>query len=97
MPAEVAGVPVVGICHRRKMVIVRTDTTIKCLELLAGCFAICCWGKDKAQCCVFLKMDNVSAVRYINHLGGTKSRALADLAKNFCGFCLENQISVTAE
>lgn len=70
---------------------------INCLELLAGSFAIKCWTKDSIRSCVLLKMDNVSAVRYINHLGGTRSRALSDLAANFWQYCLDRQISVTAE
>lgn len=70
---------------------------INCLELLAGSFAIKCWTKDKVSCHVLLKMDNVSAVRYINHLGGTKSRVLADMARELWHFCLDNEISVTAE
>ncbi|KAJ1184455.1 hypothetical protein NDU88_001261 [Pleurodeles waltl] len=42
-------------------------------------------------------MDNVSAVQYINRLGVTRSKALGDLLKDFCHFCLAHQISVTAE
>lgn len=42
-------------------------------------------------------MDNVSAVRYINHLGGTRSKALSDLAANFWQYCLNRHISLTAE
>lgn len=47
---------------------------INCLELMAGSFAIKCWTKEKVSCNVLLKMDNVSAVRYNNHLGGTNPR-----------------------
>lgn len=70
---------------------------INCLELLAGSFAVRCWTRDRVQSCVLLKMDNISAVRYVNHVGGPRSLALADLAKAFWEYCLNHHISVTAE
>lgn len=42
-------------------------------------------------------MDNISAVRYINKLGGTKSSVLAEIAKDFWHYCLTRQISFVAE
>lgn len=42
-------------------------------------------------------MDNVSAVRYVNHLGGTRSSALVYQASDFWSFCLEKNIMVHAE
>nr|XP_006002748.2 PREDICTED: uncharacterized protein LOC102348257 isoform X3 [Latimeria chalumnae] len=53
--------------------------------------------KDRVQFCILLKMDNVSAVRYINHLGGTRSMILAHPAREFWEFCLRHQNSVRAE
>lgn len=70
---------------------------INCLELLAGSSAICCLSPQKTDCCILLRMDNISAVRYVNKLGGTKSRMLAEIAKDFWHFCLQNRISVVAE
>ncbi|KAM4748674.1 LOW QUALITY PROTEIN: uncharacterized protein WCC33_006046 [Rhinophrynus dorsalis] len=70
---------------------------INCLELLAGSFALKSLAKDRVHCCVLLKMDNISAVRYINKLGGTKSKPLAELAKEFWHFCLDRDISIVAE
>lgn len=66
---------------------------INCLELLAGSFAIQCWTKDAVRSCVLLKMDNMSAVRYINHLGSTQSKALSNLATNFWQYCLDHHVS----
>lgn len=42
-------------------------------------------------------MDNISAVNDINHLGGTRSKALSDLVTSFWQYCLDHQVSVTAE
>lgn len=70
---------------------------INCLVLLAGSFAIKSFLKDQVKCCVLLKMDNLSAVRYVNKMGGPRSKGLADLAKEFWRFCLEKEISVQAQ
>ena len=35
-----------------------------------------------------VSMDNVAAVWYVNHLGGTKSKVLADLTTQFWEYCL---------
>lgn len=48
-------------------------------------------------CCVLLRMDNVSAVRYINSLGVTRWKPLADLVRNFWHFSLDRHISLQAE
>ena len=55
---------------------------INCLELLTGSFAVHALTSDRVSCSVLLKMDNVSTIRYINCLGGTRSKALANLARN---------------
>lgn len=46
------------------------------------------------QSCVLLKMDNVAAVRYMNRLGGTRSRALSNMARDLWEYCLSNNISI---
>lgn len=70
---------------------------INTLELLAGYFAISRFAKDKVNYCIWLRMGNVSAVWYVNHMGGTRSSALAWLSKNFLGSCLDRNIMVQAE
>ncbi|KAM4705063.1 LOW QUALITY PROTEIN: uncharacterized protein WCC33_009911 [Rhinophrynus dorsalis] len=73
------------------------DLHINCLELLAGSFALKSLAKDRVHCCILLKMDNISAVQYINRLGGTKSKQLAELAKDFWHFCLDRNVTIQAE
>ncbi|KAJ1215924.1 hypothetical protein NDU88_003530, partial [Pleurodeles waltl] len=46
---------------------------INYLELLAGSFAIKSLTSDKVCYSILLRMDNISAVQYINRLGGTGS------------------------
>ena len=43
---------------------------INCLELLAGSFAVKSFTKNRLYVHVRHRMDNTSAVAYVNHLGG---------------------------
>ena len=69
---------------------------INCLELLAGSFAIKCFAKDKTNIHIQLFMDNVTALTFINKMGGTKSRVLASLSRDLWQWCLQRQITVSA-
>ena len=69
---------------------------INCLELLAGSFAIKCFAKDKTNIHIQLLMDNVTALTFINKMGGTTSRALASLSCDLWEWCLQRQITVSA-
>ncbi|XP_056388255.1 uncharacterized protein LOC130283090 [Hyla sarda] len=73
------------------------DLHINALELLAAFFAVKSFMPRSSNCCVLLRMDNVAAVQYVNRLGGTRSKILADLAKEFWHFCLARNIIPVAE
>ncbi|XP_044130754.1 uncharacterized protein LOC122943828 [Bufo gargarizans] len=70
---------------------------INALELLAGSFAIRSFANGVVSSAIRLRMDNISAVRYVNCMGGTRSVVLTHLAKDFWEFCLDRNISVVAE
>ena len=70
---------------------------INSLELLAGSFAIKTFCKNRVVAHVKLLMDNVSAVAYINKMGGTHSQTLANLAIDLWNWCLDRKIHVSAE
>jgi len=53
--------------------------------------------KNKARAQVLLLMDNISAVTYINKMGGTHSPMLSYLAKNLWDWCLTHNILVSAQ
>ncbi|XP_040261452.1 uncharacterized protein LOC120977528 [Bufo bufo] len=76
---------------------IETGFHINALELLAGSFAIKSFTRDTARSCIQLRMDNVSAVRYINGMGGTRSTILSRLAKDFWDYCLSKELVVLAE
>ena len=55
---------------------------INALELLAGSFAVKAFAGNRINIRVLLRMDNVSAMAYVNRLGGTRSRVLSSMAVN---------------
>ena len=67
---------------------------INCLELLAGSLAVQCFTKNLAKAQVLLLMDNVTAVTYINKMGGTHSPILSLLAKNLWDWCLSHNVLI---
>ena len=50
---------------------------INYLELLAAFLALQCFTKQKHNITIWLRMDNLTAVTYINRVGGTTHRPYA--------------------
>ena len=69
---------------------------INCLELMAGGFAIKSFCKNRASIQVKLLMDNTTAIAYINRMGGS-SHVLASLVYEIWQWCLQREISITAQ
>ena len=67
------------------------------LELLAGSLAVKTFAKGVGKVHILLLMDSVSAVSYINKLGGTHSLVLNSLAHDLWTWCLNNQVSLIAQ
>ena len=67
---------------------------INYLELLAAFLAIKAFGKAWQNVNILLRMDNVTAVSYINQKGGTVSQLLCQLA---WAWCVERNITLLAE
>ena len=70
---------------------------INCLELLGGTFAVKTFAKQSQNLHIRLQMDNTTAVSYINKMGGTRSRTLADMACSLWQWCLQKGITLSAE
>ena len=70
---------------------------INCLKLLATTFAVKTFAKNMSQCNILLRIDNTTAVAYINNLGGTVSPELIALAKDLWMWCLERTIHIVAQ
>ena len=70
---------------------------INCLEFLATFLAVQCFAKNKTNVTVHLKMDSMSALTYINKLGGTIPPQLNSLAKEMWLWCMERSILLKAQ
>ena len=70
---------------------------INCLELLAATLALKTFAKDKRGVSVLLKIDNTTAVAYINNHGGTVSKELVSLTRDLWMWCLERNIHIQAQ
>jgi len=55
------------------------------------------FAKGKSKPNILLRIDNTTAVAYINHLGGTISRELVNLTKTLWMWFLERNIHITAQ
>ena len=70
---------------------------INCLELLAVTLAVMTFLKNKTRMSVLLRLDNTTAVAYINNLGGIVYKELVDLAKSPWMWCLERNIHIITQ
>jgi len=70
---------------------------INYLELLAAFLAVQCFGKEQFNITIQLKLDNITAVSYINKMGGTHSQALCRLSIALWDWSLQRNIFLTAE
>ena len=70
---------------------------INYFELLAAFLALQCFAKATNGITVQMKLDNVTAVTYINKLGGTHSQPLCQLALTVWEWCLQRNVFLVAE
>ncbi len=69
---------------------------INFLELLAAFFALQSFCKDHRNIHVRIQIDNVTAVTYINKMGGIKSSQCDRLARKLWEWCIARKIWVSA-
>ena len=70
---------------------------INYLELLAAFLAIQCFMKEKSGITIQLKLDNITAVSYINRMGGTHSQPLCNLAVTIWEWTLQRNLYLATE
>ena len=71
---------------------------INYLELLAAFVALKTFASNQLlKDLILLRIDNVSAVTYINQKGGTHSTQLSNLALEIWEWCLQHQLTIQAE
>ena len=69
---------------------------INYLELLAAFFSLKCFAEDLRRCNVLLRIDNTTAISYINRMGGIRFKLLSKLAKEIWKWCESREIWVFA-
>ena len=62
---------------------------INCLELLPAILAVKTFAKAKTAMLILLRINNTTAVAYINNLGGTASKELVILTRDLWMWCLK--------
>ena len=70
---------------------------INYLELLAAFLALRTFVRNKMGISVLLLLDNVTAIAFINRMGGSHSVRLSDLAVEIWNWCICRNITIHAE
>ena len=66
------------------------------LELIAALLALKCFASDNRDCELLLRIDNTTAVAYMNKMGGVQYPKLNNLARDLWQWCEEREIWVFA-
>ena len=69
---------------------------INCLKLFAATLATKTFAKSKTAISILLRINNTTAVAYINNMGGTASKELVILTRDLWMWCLERNTHITA-
>ncbi|XP_071646502.1 uncharacterized protein [Temnothorax longispinosus] len=69
---------------------------INYLELLSAFFGLKCFAKDLQNCNILLRIDNTTAISYINRMGSIRFKKLSDLAKTIWKWCEERELFIFA-
>ena len=62
-------------------------THINILDLLAAKLVLQSFGKDSSGCHIKLMLDNMTAVSYVNKMGGTRSVGSLGKRKKYLALC----------
>lgn len=65
---------------------------INYLELLAAFFALKSFVKNSSNCNILLRIDNTTAISYINRMGGINNKKLSETAKKMWMWCERRNI-----
>lgn len=69
---------------------------INFLELTAAFFGLICFAKDLRDCDILLRIDNTTAISYINRMGGIQFPKLNEIARDIWKWCEDRRIWVFA-
>ena len=86
-----------GVCTGGPWSTEETQWDINCLEALAAFHAVRCFVRDRRYASLLLRLDNTSAVCYINKLGGTVSARLNAIVRDLWLWCMNRGITLDAK
>lgn len=69
---------------------------INYLKLLAAFLGLQCFAKDLSNCQILLRIDNTTAIAYINRMGGIQFNNLNQLAREIWQWCEAHKIWIFA-
>lgn len=69
---------------------------INYLELFAVFLGLKCFARDRYNCNILLRIDNTTAISYVNRMGGIQFPHLNGLTKNIWQWCEERNIMIFA-
>ena len=70
---------------------------INLLELKAAFLALKCFAANDSNCQILLRIDNITAITYINKMGGIKFTHLNDTARSIWDWCIERNVWIFSE
>ena len=70
---------------------------INAKELLAAFLALQTFVGNRKEINVLLKINNMTAVHYINRMGGTHSKELMQITSQMCNWSLDRRIVLSAK
>ena len=73
------------------------ERSINYLELLAAFLGLQTFASSKRKTAILLRLDNVTAMAYLNKMGGPHSESLSRLAVKVWNWCLRREILIHAE
>lgn len=68
------------------------ESPINHLELLAAFFGLKFFASGKRNCDILLRVDNTTAIAYINRMGGTPFEGLSNTAKSIWRWCEDKNL-----
>ncbi|RLU19404.1 hypothetical protein DMN91_007961 [Ooceraea biroi] len=69
---------------------------INALELLAAFYALRCFATDLRACNILLRLNNTTAIAYINKFGSVQYLLLSDIARDIWKWCEERNLYLFA-
>ena len=72
------------------------DLHINVLELMAVFFGLKCFASDRRRCNILLRIDNTTAIAYINRMRDSRYKGLSSLGRKIWQWCEEREIWISA-